>query len=497
MDRKQEKITRPPVVVVVGHIDHGKSSLLEAIREDFRITSRESGGITQHIGAYQAEYDKKKITFLDTPGHEAFSAMRNRGTMVADIAVLVVDAAEGVHPQTKEAAKFIKQAGIPVVVALNKIDKPQAQPEKVKKELAQIDLIVESLGGKIPSVNVSAKTKQGLKDLLETILILAQIEDLKAEVSCKASGTVIESWLDSKKGPQATLLIKEGTLKVNDIIGTPSAVCKVKDMEDFQGKKIKLALPSQPVKVLGFENTPMVGENFNVYESYKQAKEKIVGQNDKKESGGSVLIEENKKIINIVLKTDVTGSGEAIEETLQNIPQEKVALRILENKVGNIDFSDIKLAESGKAKIFGFRVKINQEAKIFARQRKVSYKIFDVIYDLIQEIRREMAAKSEAEIKRVDLGKIKIIAIFKQTKNEHIIGGKIIAGYVERNSLAEVIREDELIGKGSIKTLQQEKRDIQQAGKGKEIGILFKGDIEIKEGDILQVYKEEKFKSGY
>ncbi len=275
-------ITRPPVVVVLGHVDHGKSSLLEAIR-DFKITAKESGGITQHIGAYEIEEKGKKITFIDTPGHEAFSAMRARGAQVADIAILVVDAADAVQPQTKEAVNVIKKAGIPMIVALNKIDKPTADPEKIKRELSKIDVLVESIGGKIPSIEISAKTKQGIDELLELILLVAEMENLKADLTSPVEGVVIESYLNSLRGPMATLLVQKGILEKKDIIGTNSAFAKIKNMEDFQGKTIDKALPSQPVVVLGFEKSPWVGEKFKKYNSIEEATSRIEKKERKKD----------------------------------------------------------------------------------------------------------------------------------------------------------------------------------------------------------------------
>ena len=494
MPENEKTTKRPPIIVVVGHIDHGKSSLLEAIREDFKITQKESGGITQHLGAYEAEYKGQKMTFLDTPGHEAFSAMRSRGTVAADIAVLVVDAAEGVKDQTEEAVKFIKQSEIPMVIALNKIDKPQAVPEKVINELAKIDVVTEKLGGKIPAVKVSAKTKQGLEDLLETILLIAEMENFKADISSSARGIVLESWLDPKMGPMATLLVKNGILKQGDIVGTRSTAGKIKLIKDFQRQNIKEAYPSQPVSVLGFSKPPIAGDDFKVFPTLEEANEKI--EKNLKKKAAAVILDSDRKVLNIILKTDVVGSGEALEEVLEDLPQEKVVLRILENKVGDIDFSDIKLAESGKAKIFGFRVKIDDKTKLFAQQRKVSYKIFNVIYDIIQEVRREMINISGMETKREDLGKMKILVLFKKSKDGQIVGGRIIEGKIENKCLLEVERGEEIIGKGFVKSLQQDKKDIPEAGKGKEVGILFKGDVELEEGDILHVYKEEKIRAG-
>lgn len=379
-----------------------------------------------------------------------------------------------------------------MVVAINKIDKTGAQPEKAKKELAESGVLVEELQGKVPSVNVSAKTGEGVEELLETILLVAEIENLKVNISKPGEGTIIESYLDSKKGPIATLILEGGTLKEGGILATSSTLGKAKSLSNFQGEPIETGSPSQPVSVLGFARPPGVGERFKVYKNQEEAQKTI---KRKEERVSQVLsVTKGKKVLNIILKTDVLGSGEAIEGALRNIPQEKVILRILKVEVGDIGISDIKLAEGGKAKIFGFRVKIAENVKAFAQQRKIGVKIFEVIYELVQEVRREMENVLEPEIKRVDLGKVKISVLFKKGKEGQIVGGKVIEGEVEKDSMAEILRGEEVVGKGKIQNLQIEKKDIQKAGKGKEVGVLFAGEASIEEGDILQFFKEERTK---
>ncbi len=501
--KNEEKAVRSPVVVFLGHIDHGKSSLLEAIKKEIKITLKESGGITQHIGAYEVEVGnpsspkstdrQRKITFIDTPGHEAFSAMRIRGAKLADIAILVVDASEGVKSQTKEVIEAIKGAKIPLIVALNKIDKPQAQPDKVKGELKQNDILVESLGGKVPSVLVSAKTGQGIEDLLETILILAEVEELKADFSGKAEGIVIESSLDSQKGPIATLLVRNGVLREGDILATASARGKVKKAIDFQGKLLKEVLPSQPAQISGFESVPQVGETFGVFSDVETA-QKEINQIEKKNREKESSVPEDKKVLKIIIKADFLGSLGAIKNILENISQEDVILKIIKSETGDINASDIYLAESGEARIFGFKVKLDNSAKLFSHQKNISPKIFDIIYELVDEVKKTMEKMLSPEIKRVDLGKIKIIALFKKKKKEQIIGGRILEGSITKETLTEVVRDGEIIGEGRIKSIQQEKREIPSAGKGKEIGILFQGETDIQENDILVVFKKEKEK---
>jgi translation initiation factor IF-2 len=489
------QVSRPPVVVVLGHVDHGKSSLLNAIK-DFKIIEKESGGITQHIGAYEVEENGKKITFIDTPGHEAFSAMRARGAGVADIAILVIDASESVQPQTKEAIMAIKKAGIPMVVALNKMDKPSANPEKIKRELSQVNILVESMAGKVPSVEVSAKTKQGIKELLDLILLVAEMEQIKADAKVSAEGVVIEAYLDSFRGPTATLIVKNGTLNKKDIIATDTAMAKIKGLENFQGKPIEQAYPSQPVVVLGFETVPGVGEKFKTYATAEDALLKIKKEGKKKEQFISVLpIDSDKKLFNIILKSDVSGSLEAIEGVLKTLPQEKVILRILKSEVGDINESDVKLAEMTKARIVGFRVKKNPAvSRAIRKEKKVSIKTFEIIYELIQEVRQMMEKAIEPEKVRKDMGKIKALVLFWGEKNRQIVGGKIIEGEIRKGLKLEVLRGETKVGEGKIINLQRDKKDMEKLVKGDECGILFEGNVKIEEKDILVAYTEERRK---
>ena len=482
---------RPPVVVVLGHVDHGKSSLLESIR-DLKITEKESGGITQHIGAYEIEHQKKKITFIDTPGHEAFSAMRSRGAKVADIAILVIAADDGVKTQTKEAISHIKKSQIPMIIAINKIDKPGADSEKVKRELSSQDILVESMGGKVPSVEVSAKTKQGIIDLLELILLIAEVEDIKADISKSAEGVIIESYLDSLRGPTTTLILQNGTFKKGDILGTVSVVGKVKSLEDFQGNPIKEAVLSAPVIVLGFEGVPGVGEKVKIYSDMESAKKGL--KKPSKKEPEALLIDKDKKVLNLILKVDVLGSLEAIEEVLKNLPQERVVLKILKAEVGEINDSDVKLAKGAKAKIIGFRVKTNPIAKKLALRENITLIDFDVIYELAQAVRNLLGKMIKPEIVRNDLGKLKVLAIFRTEKNRQIVGGKVIEGKIKKGAMLEVYRNEEKVGKGKIVSLQQDKKEIEEAVKRSECGLLYEGDIKIEEDDVLGAYIEEKRK---
>ncbi len=489
-EKKNENLqTRPPVVAVLGHVDHGKSSLLEAVK-DLKITSKESGGITQHIGAYEIDHKGNKITFIDTPGHEAFSAMRLRGAKVADIAVLVIAAEDGVKDQTKEAIKYIREADIPMVIAINKIDKPESDPERVKRELSSEDILVESMGGDVPSAEVSAKEGKGITDLLEVINLVAEMEELKGDFSKKAEGVVVESYLDSKRGPVATLLVRDGVLNKGDVLGTSFALGKVRIMEDFQGEYIEKATPSMPVIVLGFNNVPSVGDQFKIYDSLVKAEENIK-RGEKKLS----FSKEGQKCLNLILKADVLGSLEAIEDILRNLPQEEIGLNILRADVGDITESDVKLAEGSNAKIVGFRVKADNVAKNLISRSHVSVMNFDVIYELIQAVRDFSKKMEEPKETRIDLGEIEILEVFLQDKKRQIIGGKIKKGLIERGGKVEVLRKKEKTGEGKIVGLKRNEKDITSAKEGTECGILFEGDVEIERGDYLKVYKIEKRKS--
>ena len=483
---------RPPVVVILGHVDHGKTSLLNAIRKIQFSEEKPGGVITQHVGAFEVEKDGKKITFLDTPGHEAFSAIRERGAKVADIAILVVAGDEGVKPQTREAILHIKKAQIPLIVAINKIDKPNADPEKVKRELIKEEVIVESMGGKVPSVNLSAKTGQGIDELLELILLIAEMEELKADLSMPAEGVIIESYLDSKRGPIATLILNQGKLVPGQIIGTDSAFGRVRSLEDFQGNLINQALPSQPAVVLGFEKVPKVGEKIKTFNTIEEAKANL--KIEEKKSSEVMEIKEGQKVLNLILKGDVLGSIEAIENVLRKLPQDKVVLRILKSEVGEVTESDLKLAKQANAKILAFRVKINPLAQKMAERDNLKIMQFEIIYDLVEGIRNFMERLIEPEIVRINLGKIKTLVVFMSEKNRQIVGGRVIEGEVKKGSMLEILREEEVVGKGKIINLQKNKKDIEKGTKGDEVGMLYEGTEKIKEDDILIIYTEERRK---
>lgn len=495
-EQKKNIPTRPPVVVILGHVDHGKTSILDYIRKS-KVAEKEAGGITQHTGAYQVEHQNKLITFIDTPGHEAFSAMRSRGAKIADIAILVVAAEEGVKPQTKEAIQHIKKVGIPTIVAINKMDKREAQPEKVKGELAKQDIVVESLNGPVPSVNVSAKTGQGIDELLEMISLVAEMEELRDDSSQPISGAIIESYRNSQRGNTATLLVKQGTLTNKDIIGTDSAFGKIKIMEDFQGKTIKEATASTPVVVTGFNQVPQVGEKFYIFNNLDEAQARVDRKSAKRQPEDSkevFVFEPDKKILNIILKCDVRGCLEAIRESLRSIPSEEVIIRILKAEAGEITESDIKLAESAKARIISFRNKTSPAIQRLADQKKVRIFTFDIIYELIQVVREMLSKLLEPEVTKNILGQLKVLAVFRIEKEKQIIGGKVIKGQAQQGVLIDVIRDNKKIGQGRVAQLQRDKKEINEVNKGQECGIQFKGNIVIEKNDVLEFYQEERIK---
>ena len=487
-----DKINKIQVVVVLGHIDHGKSSLLEAIRKDFQITKKESGGITQHIGAYEAEYDGKKITFIDTPGHEAFSEMRSRGAKIADIAILVVAADEGVKPQTKEAIEIIKKSKIPTIVALNKTDRESAEPEKVKRELQNEGVLIEDWGGDVPTVLVSAKTGKGKKDLLSMINLLAEVSGLKVSKKAKPKGFILESHLDSFCGPTASLILEEGKLKNGDIIKTDTTYGKIKSMQDYVLQNKEEAMPGEVIVITGLKEVPGVGESFVFADSIEKACQEVDNKTPE-EYIFEVQKEDIEKYLKVVLKADFRGSLEVVSKILKDLVQDKIGIKILKADVGDITDSDTRVADKEEAVIIGFRVKTTPIAQGQARQREIKILIFDVIYDMIDNIRKEMEGIKEKRKERVDLGKMKPLVIFKTQKRgeknyRQIVGGKIIEGELKKGEL-EIKRGDKVLTGGKIIELQEQKKKIEKAKTPQEIGILYEGKTKIKEGDTLLIYE--------
>ncbi|MDD5071662.1 MAG: translation initiation factor IF-2 [Patescibacteria group bacterium] len=500
-EEKNRMQDRPPVIVVMGHVDHGKTKLLDAIRKT-DVVAGEAGGITQHIGAYQVTRKNKVITFIDTPGHEAFTAMRSRGARVADIAVLVVAADDGVKPQTVEAFRIIEAARIPFVVAINKVDKPEADANKTKQELAtQLNIQPEDWGGKIICAPVSAKTGQGVEDLLDMILLVAEMEldSIKANPDSPAAGTVVESHVDKGAGPVATILIQNGTLRVGDgLCFGSNAYGKARALKNYKNESIAKAGPSTPAMVLGLKVSPAVGDILEVgrgeriknFRSLEATSRREMGKNIKQPSDG----EDKSKKINLILKSDVLGSAEAIEESLAKISGENIKVKIISKGLGNITEGDVKKAEDSGAQIIGFNVKIAPSIENLIREKEIKAKIFKIIYDLTDYIKEEMEKLVEPEIRRVDLGRLKVLAIFRTDSNGQIVGGKVLSGRIEADSLAEVVSGDEIVGKGRVTRLQLNKKNIDSAEENQECGLQYEGKSTIKEGDILQFYKTEEVK---
>ena len=499
---------RPPVVVIMGHVDHGKTTLLDKILET-NVTAEESGGITQHFSAYQVKKKGETITFLDTPGHEAFHSMRERGAYITDLAVIVIAADDGVKPQTKEAVKFAKDAGVPILVAINKTDKPEKNIEKVKKELSEIDLVPEDWGGKTVCINISAKTGEGIDELLDMIILASDMEEIKANPNSPAEGFVIESHLDPRIGPVATVLVQNGTLMNGNYVSVGSDWGRIKRMEDFTGKKINKATPSMPVTIIGLNNVSKAGsfligetnrlmaekraDKFNNIENERSSKDRILSTAKIKE----LVKSHQMKKFNVILKADVKGSLEAIIQILESIKSDEVAIQILKMGVGNITETDIKMAHSSGAKIIGFNVNIDLSVKKFAEKEKVDIEIYKVIYELINDIKKDLSNILEPEIVRTDLGTLKVIAVFKSGKKsakviDMIVGAKVESGKIEKGSLLEILRDGEKIGAGATKEIQYNKKIVKEVKVGNNAGITYEGNIIIEEGDVINAYKEEK-----
>lgn len=491
-----DMIKRPPVIVVMGHVDHGKTSLLDSIRKT-DVIAGEAGGITQHIGAYQINRKGEMITFIDTPGHEAFTAMRSRGAKVADIAILIVAADDGVKQQTIEAFKIIEAAKIPYLVAINKIDKEGADIERVKQELStRLNIIPEDWGGKIICSPISAKAGTGVEELLDMVLLVSETEgeSLKANPISLAAGTVVESNVDKTMGPLATILVQNGTLRVGDQLCFNGIIYgKVKSLKNHNGEEVESAGPSTPVKILGLKVSPAVGDILSAGEGERLKFRKMKSSNNQ----APVHFSEEKKDdntakLNIILKTDFLGSAEAIEESLMKLNGERVKVKILSRGLGYITEGDIKRAEDSGAKVIGFNVKMPIGIENLAREKMIEVKMFSIIYDLTKYIQEEMQLLVKPEIKRIDLGRLKVLAIFRTENESQIVGGKVLDGVVKNNSFVEVKRGDDFIGLGNITRLQSAKQDVNEVEKDEECGLKYEGKPLIEEGDILSFYQEEK-----
>ena len=502
-DDEQDLVDRPPVVTIMGHVDHGKTSLLDAIRET-EVAAGEAGGITQHIGAYQVSHAGKPITFLDTPGHEAFTAMRARGARVTDLAVIVVAADDGVKPQTQEAIDHAKAAEVPIVVAVNKIDKEGAQPERVRTELTQQGLQPAEWGGEIEFVDVSAKTRQGLDSLLDTIQLVTDLEELRANRDASASGHVIESKLDPGRGPVVTILIARGTLEVGDALVAGAHFGRVRAMHDFIGKRVKAAEPGEPVEVLGFDGVPEAGEFVHVVENERRARQ-LAGERANRlktealarRSGRKVSLEDVFKLaqegtvkeLSLVIKADVAGSLEAIEDEIAKLPQDEVSVNIIHRGVGGINESDVMLASASEGVILAFNVRPVGDARAVADREGVEIRSYSVIYRAIEELRAAMQGMLEPTEVETPLGQAEVRQLFRASKIGVIAGSHVSEGKVTRGARVRVVRDGTVIYDTTIGSLRRFNEDAREVSAGYECGIVLANFQDLKEGDILETYE--------
>src|SRR4051794_8152461 len=502
-DATEDLVERPPVVTIMGHVDHGKTSLLDAVREA-DVVAGEAGGITQHIGAYQVHVGDKTITFLDTPGHEAFTAMRARGAQVTDIAVIVVAADDGVMPQTREAIDHAKAAGVPMLVAVNKIDKEGAQPERVRTELTNLGLQPEEWGGETMFVDVSAKTRQNLDDLLESIVLLSEGEGLKANPDTEASGVVVEAKLDPGRGAVVTILVQRGTLKVGDAVVAGAHWGRVRAMHDYKGDKVKDARPGEPVEILGFDTVPEAGEFVRVVENDRTARslagekahriktESLARRGGKKVSLGDIFDRERGALVkelNLVLKADVSGSLEAFQDEIAKLPQDEVSVSAIYSGVGGITESDVNLAAASGAIILGFNVRPVGEAAQLADREGVEIRGYSVIYRAIDELRDAMQGMLAPEEVEETVGTLEVRATFRASRIGVIAGCMVTDGHATRGSRCRLVRDGTIVYEGEIASLRRFNDDVREVQSGFECGVVLKDYMDVKEGDLIEVYE--------
>jgi translation initiation factor IF-2 len=497
-DSEEELVERAPVVTIMGHVDHGKTSLLDAIRET-EVAAGEAGGITQHIGAYQVHHNGKTVTFLDTPGHEAFTAMRARGAKVTDIAVIVVAADDGVKPQTQEAVDHAKEAGVPMLVAINKIDKEGAQPDRVRSQMAALGLQPVAWGGDTEFVEVSAKTKQGLDDLLETIILMAEVEELRSNPDAPASGTVIESKLDPGRGPVVTILINRGTLEVGDSLVAGAHWGRVRAMHDFLGNRVREALPGEPVEVLGFDGVPEAGERVRAVEHERRARQlateratRLKTESLARRAGKRISLEEIFKEglqeLNLLIKADVAGSLEAIEDEIAKLPQEEVSINVIRGAVGGVTESDVMLAAASDAVILAFGVRPVGDARAAAEREGVEIRTYSVIYRAIEDLRSALEGMLAPEEVEEQLGTIEVRKVFRASRVGAIAGSYVVDGKVTRGAKVRLVRDGTVVYDGEIASLRRFNDDVREVSAGYECGIVLRDFADIKEGDVLEPY---------
>jgi len=505
-ERRVGEVPVPPVVTVLGHVDHGKTTLLDTIRHT-NVTATEAGGITQHIGAYEVLVDGHRITFLDTPGHEAFTAMRARGAQVTDIVVLVVAADDGVMPQTIEAINHAKAAGVPIIVAINKIDRPEANVERVKRQLMEHGLVPEEWGGDTICVPISALHGEGVEDLLESILLVAEIEELRGTPTAPAKGTVIEAHLDKGRGPVATILVKDGTLRVGDALVIGAVYGRVRTMINDKGEKVKEAGPSTPVEVQGLSEVPEVGTSIEVVGNEREARriaeerqiaareERLRGTQPRRLTLEDLLAQqpEEKKKLNVILKADVQGSVEALTQSLERLNSEEVEINFIHAGVGNIGKSDIMLAAASEAIIIGFNVEVETHAdRQLAADEGIEIRLYQVIYRVLDEVRAALAGMLEPEYEEVILGHAEVLQLFQIARVGTVAGCRVLDGRVVRGSQVRVAREQEVIYEGTLTSLRRYTEDVEEVSEGLECGIALDGFNDFREGDILESFTQRE-----
>jgi len=486
---------RAPIVAVMGHIDHGKSSLLDYIRQS-NVVAGEAGGITQHIAAYEVVHknedgDDKKITFIDTPGHEAFGAMRRRSADISDVVILIVSAEDGPKPQTVEAYEAIKASGVPFVIAINKIDRPNANPEKVKADLLEYGIYVEGMGGDIPFALISAKTGEGIPDLLSTILLLAEMEELKYTKETPATGVIIETNRDPKKGISATLIIQNGSLSQGQFVVSGSSSAPVRIMENHLGNTIKEAEAASPVRITGWSDVPEVGHVFHTVSVRKEAESMVTEYIEANKKKAPAPHTDGLPTLPIILKTDVAGSREAVEHEIAKIPQERLRINIVEHGIGNIGEADIKHASGTEGTlVVGFNVGIDGIAKRLAEQLSISTNTFTIIYELAEWLQKISTERTPRETVEEVVGRARILRCFSKTKDKQVIGGKIIEGKLIVGSTVRIVRRDNAIGTGEMTGLQQAKSEVKELHDEGEFGTMIESKIEIAEGDIIETIEK-------
>ncbi|MCE7936523.1 translation initiation factor IF-2 [Candidatus Saccharibacteria bacterium CPR2] len=507
-DKKLKKVSqnatlRPPIIAVMGHVDHGKTTLLDAIRTS-KVAEKEAGGITQHLSAYQVIHNGRSVTFLDTPGHEAFSALRAHGAQLTDIAILVVAADDGVKPQTKEAAEFIKKAGVKIITAINKIDAPGANPNLVKQQLSEIGLMPEEWGGEVVTVEVSAKTKDGIDKLLDMVLLTADIEELKADINVPSDGVVIESHIEKGKGPVVTVLVQSGKLRQGDYVVAGETYGKIRTLTDYKNETIKEALPSTPAVITGFKTIPHFGEEFIQTENEKEARrisskntgvkhDATVSSMSSSDLLGLITKKRELKEFPVVVKADVQGSVKSVIDSLESLSNDEVAIRVIASGVGNIKESDIRIASASGAKIYGFNVIVPAPIRKTAERENVSAKVFNIIYELIDDAKKSLTDLLEPEVVETKVGRLKIKGVFRTSKDMIICGGEVIEGKITKGIRARIFRKKDILGEVEVDSVQKQTQEVKEVVEGEMCGLKLatQSKIILEENDELEFFTRE------